>query len=80
MLVPQLSKLLNGLIPVTIAEHSPESLTADRLAGQLITGGSVSLTMTLKLQVLILEAASRAMKLMLVVPTGKKLPLGKPLV
>jgi len=46
------------------------------LAGQTITGGSVSLTVTVKLQVLVLPAASVAVQVTGVVPVPKLEPVG----
>ena len=46
------------------------------LAGQTTTGGSVSLTVTVKLQVLVLPAASVAVQVTGVVPVPKLEPVG----
>jgi len=46
------------------------------LAGQTIIGGSVSLTVTVKLQVLVLPAASVAVQVTGVVPVPKLEPVG----
>jgi hypothetical protein len=48
------------------------------LAGQVIEGCSVSFTVTVNEQVLVLPAASVALKVLVVVPTGKVLPDGNP--
>src|SRR3989442_6753904 len=48
------------------------------LAGQLITGGSLSLTVTVKLHVAVLPAASVTRKTLVVTPTGKTDPLANP--
>ncbi len=45
-------------------------------AGQLILGASVSLTVTVNVQVAVLPAASVAVQLTVVRPLAKKLPLG----
>ena len=47
---------------------------------QIATGASVSLTVTSKLQVAVLPFASVTIKVFVVVPTLKVLPLGKPAV
>src|SRR5205809_59802 len=46
------------------------------LAGQLIDGFSLSLTVTVKLQALVLPQASVAVQLMVVVSLGKVVPVG----
>ena len=46
------------------------------LAGQVIDGGWVSLTVTVKLQVAVLPDVSVAVHVTVVVPTGKLAPLG----
>ena len=43
--------------------------------GQVMLGGVVSLTVTVKVQVLLLPAASVALAVIVVVPTGKTSPL-----
>ena len=60
----------------TTAPHWPGSLLTMMSPGQWAAGGSVSFTVTLKLHVAIFSAASVAMQLTVVVPFGKKLPLG----
>jgi hypothetical protein len=45
------------------------------LAGQVTTGGSVSVMVTVKLQTLVLPAASVATQLTVLVPMGKLEPL-----
>ena len=47
-----------------------------KLAGQVICGGCVSSTVTVKLQLLLLPLASRAVLVTVVTPTGKAKPLG----
>ena len=49
-------------------------------AGQVIVGCSVSFTVTVNEQVLVLPAASVATNVLVVVPTGNVLPLGRPAV
>src|SRR5947207_3997775 len=46
------------------------------IAGQVITGGYVSFTMTMKVNVLLLPPLSRAVLVTVVTPTGKAKPLG----
>src|SRR5256712_16260 len=70
---PQLS-LTVGVPTVTAALHLPASLAVVRLAGQVMVGGSLSMTVTVKLQVLLLPWISVAMLLTVVVPTGKAKP------
>ena len=55
---------------VTPAEHCPDALFAVRLAGQEIVGGCVSATVTLKLQLEWLFAASVAVQFTAVVPNA----------
>ena len=52
---------------------------ADWLAGQVITGASVSFTVTRNEQVLVRPAASVARQITVVWPFGKTPPLGRPL-
>ena len=47
-------------------------------AGQVITGGSLSFTVTVKLHVAVLPAASVTRKTLVVTPTGKADPLANP--
>ena len=60
----------------TTAPHWPESLLTMMSPWQCAAGGSVSLTVTLKLQAAELSAASVAIQVTVVVPIAKKLPLG----
>ena len=48
------------------------------LAGQVIVGAWLSTTVTVKEQVAVLPATSVAVKVLVVEPTGKLDPLGKP--
>ena len=57
-----------------MAPHWPAVLLTTTLAGQVITGACVSLTLTVNWQVLTLPEASVAVTVTVVVPTGKKLP------
>ena len=54
----------------TTARHTPASVRNCRGTGQRTVGGSTSLTVTSKVQVLVLPAASLAKQLWVVVPTG----------
>ncbi len=63
---------------VTIAAHWPGSLLTTTLAGQVMVGISVSLTVTVKEQVAVLPEPSVTVKLLAVVPEGKLEPLAKP--
>ena len=48
------------------------------VAGQLIVGGSLSVTVTVKEQVAVLPLASVTLNVLTVVPLGKAEPLAKP--
>jgi hypothetical protein len=62
-----------------MAVADPESVLTDIVPGQLETiGTSLSVTVTVKLQVSANPATSVATKVLVVVPTGKALPLDKP--
>jgi hypothetical protein len=54
---------------------APVLLVVVMSAGQWGAGGSVSFTVTVKLQAAMLSAASDAVQLTVVVPFGKTLPL-----
>lgn len=69
---------LEVTVKLTRAPHCPGVLLTVMLAGQLATGSSVSLTVTVKLQVPVLDAGSVAENETFEVPTGKVLPLDKP--
>src|SRR5215813_14098559 len=58
--VPKLESV--GGLQATIWELSPGAALLTMLPGQTSTGGSVSLTVTLKVQVLVLPAASVAVQ------------------
>src|SRR5437867_2488842 len=65
------------MVNVTLLRvQRPGSAARTRLAGQVITGGCV----TVKVQVLVLPLASRAVLVTVVTPSGKVLPLGGVLV
>ena len=59
-----------------MAEHWPSAAGTVMSCGQVATGACVSLTVTVKLQVAWLPAASVAVQVTVVWPTGKLLPLG----
>jgi len=59
-----------GVPGFTAAEHRPGSFGTVMLLGQVITGGSVSLTVTVKLQ----PGPASVVQLTGVVPTGKSEP------
>ena len=67
-------------VKVTCAWQSPLTLSAPvlvvvvMLAGQVATGGSLSVTVTVKLQRAVWPCASLAVQLTVVVPTGKSEP------
>src|SRR5437899_45524 len=56
---------------VTLAVHLPSSVLTATLAGQVICGSSVSLTVTVKVQLAVLLAASVALQVTVVVPLSK---------
>ena len=60
---------------VTLLEQAPGGAFTVRFAGQVITGGWVSFTMTVKEQVLLLPLLSRAVLVTMVLPSGKAKPL-----
>src|SRR4029450_13586967 len=59
---------------VTLLEHVPNTLTT-RLVEQVIAGGTVSVTVTVKVHVLLLPLLSRAVLVTVGVPTAKLRPL-----
>src|SRR5947208_9439525 len=60
---------------VTLLVHTPGAALTLMLSGQLITGGCVSTTVTVKLQLAVLPLASVAVLVTVVTPTGKATPL-----
>src|SRR6266511_8253 len=70
--------LPTGVVYVTTALHWPTSTLVAMLVGQPIAGSSVSLTVTVKLHVAVLPAASVTTKVLVVTPTGKAAPLVNP--
>ena len=71
---PQLS--LAVTLKTTLLEHWPSGTEPTKPGGQLITGGWVSFTVTLKLHVTIKFTASIAVQVTVVVPTGNAEPEG----
>ena len=60
---------------MTTADVCPEGVPTATLAGQVITGGSESTTMTLKTQAAEFEDESVAVQVTNVVPRGKRDPV-----
>src|SRR5687768_12924139 len=65
---------LTPALKFTTAPHIPGSLVTNILAGQVTTGSSVSLTVTVNEQLVVLLAASIAVAVTWVVPIGNTLP------
>src|SRR2546426_907438 len=75
--MPQLSLVLSGLPRAKpLAVHRLGSVLTTTSAGQLIDGRSVSVTVTVKLQPLVLPAASVTPQVTAVTPTRKVEALG----
>jgi|ERR1041385_591429 hypothetical protein len=75
LVTPQLSVALT--VKVTLLRlQSPESADRIRLAGQVTTGPTLSVTVTANVQLLMLPLASVAVFVTVVMPTGNVLPLG----
>jgi hypothetical protein len=73
---PQLSEV-SGVPKLTpVAEHWPGSVLTVTPAGAVMVGDSVSFTVTVKLHVAVLPAASVAMQLTVLAPFGKVEPVG----
>jgi hypothetical protein len=70
----QLSVAMAGA-KLTFWLHWPDAVLVTTLTGQVITGGSVSLTVTLKLQLAVFPLASSAVQVTMLVPLAKALPL-----
>jgi hypothetical protein len=68
------------MVKLTLLEQTPGAALTVRFAGQVICGGCVSLTVTVKLQVLLLPLPSRAVLVTVVTPMGKAKPLAGTLV
>src|SRR5439155_7111125 len=56
--------------------HRPTSVVNTKFVGQMITGFSLSVTVTVKVQLLVFPLASVAVLVTVVTPTGNVLPLG----
>ena len=67
-----------GAVYVTAAPQIPGVLFTETLAGHVMVGNSVSVTVTVKEQVAVLALASVTLKVLVVIPTGKVAPLAKP--
>ena len=65
---------VESILKLTTASHEPGSVCTFIVAGQEITGGSLSATVTLNEHVEIFPAASVATEFTVVVPIGKTLP------
>jgi hypothetical protein len=61
-----------------MAPHWPASLLTEMLAGQLMTGFSLSFTVTVNEQLAVFPLASVTTKVLVVTPTGKVDPLARP--
>src|SRR3989442_13517862 len=68
---PQLSEVTGAPSATPEAEHTPASALTVMAAGQVIVGGSLSTTVTVCWQVLLLPFTSVAVQVTTVVPTGK---------
>ena len=64
-----------GLFGANVAVHTPTSVVLVTFAGQVIAGAWVSFTVTSNVQLAVLPAASVAVEVTVVVPTGNTLPL-----
>ena len=60
-----------GVVYVTTAEHWPAPAGVEMFAGQVTVGACVSCTVTVNVQVPVFAAASVAVHVTVVVPTGK---------
>ena len=69
-----------GVLNVATAPHTPKSVLILRAVGQLMTGTSLSVTVTVNEQAEVFPAASVAVKTILFEPRGKVEPLAKPAV
>jgi hypothetical protein len=77
---PEQLSVPTGATNVTTAPQIPGVELTAMLAGQAITGGSASSTVTVKEQEVTLLEASVAVNVCVVTPTGKVAPLAKPAV
>ena len=71
---------VTAALNVTVAAQVPTGAFTEMLAGQVISGASLSVTVTVKLQLEVLPAISDTVKALVVVPIGNTDPLGNPLV
>ena len=65
---------VDSMLKFTTALHEPESVFTFIVPGQVITGSSLSVTVTVNVQVDVLPAASVAVDVTEVVPIGKIVP------
>ena len=80
VVAPEQLSVPTGALYVTVAAHCPEAALALMFAGQVMLGGWLSATVTVKLQLAVWLLAAVTVKVFVVVPTGKLLPLAKPAV
>ena len=80
ILVTVLQASVAVTVKVTLLVQPPKAASTAMFAGQLIVGAWISLTDTVKLQLFEFPAASVAVKVFVVIPTGKVAPLGVPAV
>ena len=78
--VPPPDGKLTVSAPAPVVLHKPESVYNVTAVGQLIVGGVVSVTVTVKLHEEELPVESAAVKVTVEVPTGKTEPDGRPVV
>src|SRR4029453_11737547 len=71
VVAPEQLSVPTGAVKLTTAPQVPASLLTVMFAGQLIDGGVVSFTVTLKLHVAVSPAPSVTSNVLTVVPTGK---------
>ena len=74
LVTAQLSPVLT--LKVALLTHKPGAALTVRFAAQVMDGGWLSITVTVKLHVLELPLLSRAVLVTVVTPTGKANPLG----
>src|SRR6185503_19109444 len=63
-------------VKVTLLKHPPGTALTVMFSGQVICGSWLSITVTVKVHVLLLPLLSRAALVTVVTPTGKAKPLG----
>jgi len=80
VLAPEQLSVPTGAVYVTGAAHCPEAALAVMSAGQEIIGGWLSDTVTVNAQEAVWLLAAVTTKVLVVMPTGKLLPLAMPVV